>query len=308
MQNQKGKKLTVPELIAHMRDDKGIIFSLVNETDAAEFLTNRNFYFRIKSYADNFEMKPKTGKYIGLDFGHLQELSTIDMYLRKLLLKMTIDVEHYLKVRIVNDCQKNPEDDGYTVVEKFFTEHPEVRQNMMYWAKSSGYDYDIRQDYLDTPAVWNLVEMIGFFDFTIFFEFYYTYFKLTNSQIKHFSSVRRIRNAAAHNSCMLRSLKPEQNFKFDLDVCMELSGGKCGLTPTEISHNMKIPVLNDFAVMLSVYTQMISSPRIKEMTFKEMKEFFDGRMIHHKDFFEGNSEIKSAYKFSRAVLEYYSGK
>ena len=38
---------------------------------------------------------------------------------------------------------------------------------------------------------------------------------------------------------------------------------------------MKIPLLNDFAVMLSVYTKLISSSKIKEITIQELKDFFD---------------------------------
>ena len=301
------KKLTVPEIIDYMKSE-GITFNLVSEEDAADFLRKHNYFFRIKSYADNFEFKQKTGKYVGLDFGQLQELSTVDMYLRKLLFKMTVDVEHCLKVRVVNDCQENPADDGFEVVQKFLASDAEAKRSVSFAVNSGSYDAASFQKYVERPGVWNLVEMLGFYDFISFFIFYYKYFHLNNAQIKHFDSVRRLRNAAAHNSCMLRSLLPEQNFNFDMDVCFELSGNKCGLTPTEISHNMKIPVLNDFAVMLSVYTQMISSPRIKEMTFKEMKEFFDGRMMKHKDYFSGNETITSAYKYARKVLEWYASK
>jgi abortive infection bacteriophage resistance protein len=306
MEKKADLKLTVPEIIDYMKNDLGITFTITSEADAAEFLRTHNYFFRIKQYADNFEIKPKTGKYTGLDFGHLQELSTIDMYLRKLLLKMTIDVEHYLKVKIVNDCQENPADDGYKAVTSFLEKHPEVKSQILAGARAPGYDADIFRAHAESPAVWNIVEMIGFYDFINFFEYYYTYFNIMNDEIKHFSSVRRIRNAAAHNLCMLRSLRPEPAFKFDMDTCFELTQSRCGLTPTEISHNMKIPVLNDFAVMLDVYTKMVSSPKVKEMTFKEMTDFFDGRMIRRKELFENNENITGAYKFARKILGFFA--
>ena len=43
--------------------------------------------------------------------------------------------------------------------------------------------------------------------------------------------------------------------------------------------------LNDFAVMLSLYTKLISSPKIKEITLQEIKDFFDGRMVYRKEYF-----------------------
>ena len=40
----------------------------------------------------------------------------------------------------------------------------------------------------------------------------------------------------------------------------------------------------------------------------EIKDFFDGRMVYRKQYFEGNIDIKNAYLFARKVLDYYSGK
>ena len=121
-------------------------------------------------------------------------------------------------------------------------------------------------------------------------------------------SVRRLRNACAHNFCLLTSFKPVQWFKPDLETSFELLGGNLGISNGTISSCMKVPLLNDFAVMLSVYTKLISSPKIKELTLQELKDFFDGRMVYKKQYFENYTEIKNAYNFARKVLDYYSGK
>ena len=55
--------------------------------------------------------------------------------------------------------------------------------------------------------------------------------------------------------------------------------------------------------MLSVYTKLISSPKINEITLQEIKDFFDGRMVYRKQYFENNSDIKNAYLFARKVLD-----
>ena len=54
--------------------------------------------------------------------------------------------------------------------------------------------------------------------------------------------------------------------------------------------------------MLSVYTKLISSPKIKEITLQEIKYFFDGRMVYRKQYFENNSDIKNAYLIARKTL------
>lgn len=306
--NSKAPKLSIPEIIDYCKNTLGITFNLMNEERAKDFLEKHNFFFRLKLYCGICNERTKKGKYIGLDFGHLVELSTIDMFLRKILLKMTIDLEHYLKVKIVNECQANSFDDGYEVVKKFLEDNPKVQDSILLGAKLASYggtNYDV---YLESPAVWNFVEMINFYDFISFYDFYYKFMNLNCEYTKHFESVRRIRNACAHNVCMLSSFKAVQNFKSDLETNFELLGGNIGVSNGSISSCMKVPLLNDFAVMLSVYAKLVSSPKIKEITLQELKDFFDERMIYRKHYFDNNTDIKNAYLFARKVLDYYSNK
>lgn len=298
-------KLTVPQIISHMKDDLGIKFEYVYEDEAASFLQNNNYYFRLKYYMADFE-KSKKGRFLNLDFGQLRELSTIDMYLRKLLFKMSVDSEHYFKVHLVNECQNNEADDGYAVASAFLEQNPHAKEE--YQNQGENYTYNSINAGNESPCVWILAECLPFLEMTQFFEFYYDYFHLKNDFKNHFYSVRRIRNAAAHNVCMLSSLSPVSNFKFDTEEIFRLVQAKLEISPTEINSSMKVPVLNDFAVMLEVYSKIISSPKIKSATFKEMQDFFNGRMILRRDWFSDCAKIKSAYKFSLAVLNFYASK
>ncbi|MGP1577694.1 MAG: Abi family protein [Treponema sp.] len=304
--NTASKKLTALEIIEYCKTDMGLTFHLMNEEDAKRFLEKHNYFFRLKQYAETCTQRTKSGKYIGLDFGHLVELSTIDMFFRKLILKMTIDLEHYLKVYLVNECQKNAADDGYEVVHKFLDSNAKIKEGIAAGARLAGYSGVNFDKYVETPAVWNFVEMINFYDFINFYTFYYDYFKIACGYSMDFDSVRRLRNAAAHNICMLCSFKPVQNFKYDVGTSFELLQSNIGIGNGVIASCMKVPLLNDFTVMLSVYTKLITSPKIKEMTLKEMAQFFDGRMIYHKHYFKSNTKIKNAYQFARKVLAYYS--
>lgn len=301
----KEPKLTVPQIIDYCKNELGITFNIMDEEKAQEFLHKNNYFFRLKQYTEICFEKTKSGKYQGLDFGHLVELSTVDMFLRKLLLKMTIDLEHYLKVNLVNDCQTNPDDDGYGVVKAFFEKEPYIQKTVEKGNNFSCYSgMDIDQC-LAYPAVWNVVELLGFHDFTYFYSFYYEYFHLKSEFKSHIDSIRRIRNAAAHNSCMLCNFKPGK-YPFDPEISFELAGANLGVSPGTITANLKIPLINDFVVMLSVYTRLITSPMVKQKTFEEIKDFFDTRMVYHKDYFEKFTNIKNAYTFARKLLDYYS--
>lgn len=303
-----GKKLTVPEIISYCKDTLGITFNLKSEEEAAVFLAKHNYFFRLKQYAD-FGEKTKSGKFTNVDFGQMVELSTVDMFLRKLILKMTLDFEHYLKVKIINDSQENPADDGYSVVENFLETHNRVRHLIENLNNSTNfYNRQVFDKYKEKTSVWSIVEMLGFSDFIDFYAHYYQYFHLKCEYTPHFDSVRRLRNAAAHNTCMISNLKPQNWFKSDIEINFELLGAKLEVGNGVISSCLKVPVLNDFAVMLSNYVKLISSPKIKEKTLEEMQEFFNGRMILHKDYFENVNEIKNAYHFAKDVLDYYCKK
>ncbi|MEF9877785.1 MAG: Abi family protein, partial [Gordonibacter sp.] len=80
-------------------------FIRCSETDAFEYLATKNFYFKVTAYRKLFEKHADgelDGKYIDLDFAQLVELASLDQRLREALLPMTLDVEHFAKVKIMS--------------------------------------------------------------------------------------------------------------------------------------------------------------------------------------------------------------
>ena len=123
MNNRTDKPMRSPqELVKMLKEEKGVVFEQMNETDAVAYLSERNNYLRTASYRKNYD-KHQTGenaeKYIHLDFAYLAELSRLDMYLRTHLLQMCIDIEHALKIAVISDIERNVAEDGYTIVDAF---------------------------------------------------------------------------------------------------------------------------------------------------------------------------------------------
>jgi abortive infection bacteriophage resistance protein len=108
-------KLTIDEQIAHLKS-KGITFRLCSEDDVYECLMNKTYYFKIAAYRVLFP-KHVGGKfndqYVNLDFGMLKDLATIDQMLRYALLPMTLDVEHFAKVKLLRKLTEHVDEDGY---------------------------------------------------------------------------------------------------------------------------------------------------------------------------------------------------
>ena len=126
---EKKIKLTVEEQIKDMVE-KNVKFEICTVQDAKSFLKYNNYYVKIKSYARNYNFDPIKKKYFNLDFAYLVELSKLDMYTRKIILELSLDVEHYLKVRLMNDLSNNSKEDGYNIVDLFLKYHSNAKADI----------------------------------------------------------------------------------------------------------------------------------------------------------------------------------
>lgn len=88
------------------------------ELDAKKLLSDSTYYYKLTAYRKNF-YKKESGKYENLSLKKLKDLSTIDMYLRYLVLSMTLDLEHTLKTALIKNITLMETEDGYQIVEDF---------------------------------------------------------------------------------------------------------------------------------------------------------------------------------------------
>lgn len=110
------------EQMDYLKRVKGVTFDLVDERRATCFLEDKNYFFKLKAFAKNYDKRIAQGclkgSYIGLDFGHLVELSKLNKVVRDLTLALTLDIEHYLKTR-VNRAAMDAHCDRYDIAEEF---------------------------------------------------------------------------------------------------------------------------------------------------------------------------------------------
>lgn len=203
---------TIDELIEHMKK-KGIKFNIVSEEDAREFLTHNNYYFKLAAYRTLYPKCPKgsvrADQYQNLDFAYLKELSTIDMHLRYLIIKMCLDIEHAIKVKLADAAAHIEDEDGYQFVNLFFKEADpkshvlkSIRRH-----KSGQYCKDLIQKYNPNYPIWVLAELISFGDLLHLCEFYEeTYHTALIPRNKFMNTIRDFRNACAHSNCLLNTM------------------------------------------------------------------------------------------------------
>ena len=119
--NRDKSMLTVDQQVARLKA-KGVTFNLCSEEEAAELLLLGNNYLRLTSYRKLYERKaegPDAGAYVNLDFGDLAVLSSLDRQLREAFLALTVDVEHFAKMKVLFNVEAHDED-GYRIVTDFY--------------------------------------------------------------------------------------------------------------------------------------------------------------------------------------------
>lgn len=301
--------LTPEELISHMKE-KGIGFNIVNEHQAISFMSNSNYYMKLASYRFNYEkqfdIKSSKEKYVNLEFAYLQELSTIDMHLRYIILKMCLDLEHSLKVKLLNHIENNPNEDGYNIIRKFLNENN--GQNIKVLKdiskhNSSEYCKNLINKYHPYYPVWVFVELISFGTLTYLCEFYnkeYCYQIIDN---KFLNTIRDMRNASAHSNCVINRLFDRISFQPDKRIT-DFVGNIKTIGKQSKSKNLKYRVIYDFVTLLYVYNEVISSEKMKTKRFADLKELFNDRMVRNKAYFQKNNRIIGVYTFVKKIVDY----
>ncbi len=102
MENNK-PRLSLDEQIQHLKD-KGILFNIMDEESAKQYLKYNNNYYKLTSFRKNYDKHPggkNEGKYINLEFAYLVDVSIIDMRLRYRVVEMALDIEHHTKLQLL---------------------------------------------------------------------------------------------------------------------------------------------------------------------------------------------------------------
>lgn len=298
--------LSIDELIQHMKN-RGITFNEISENDAKQFLQNNNYYMKLAAYRANYD-KCDTGKrqgqYKKLDFGYLKELSTIDMYLRYIVMDMCLDIEHVIKVRLIKNITNNPSEDGYDIVRKFIAQDDNLRILKNIRSHKSGeYCKDLIEKYYPYFLVWVFVELISFGDLLYFCSFYEKIYGVQIINNKLMNTVRDVRNAAAHSNCLLNKMteKIDSTKQVNNEISSFIIGMK-NISKTSRVNNLSYKFTNSFVTVLYVYDSLMNEIP-KQKRYKEIQEFMNGRVVKNKQFFQSNSKIVGVYNFHKKVID-----
>ena len=312
---EKKPKMKTADLIVKMRNDKGILFKIQNEEEPEKFLLDRNNYLRTAAYRKNYSKHSDglaKGKYIGLEFAYLTELSKLDMYLREILFHMTIDVEHALKTSLLREVESNDTEDGYQIVDGFLKKYSNIKSSIAYKAKNP-FTYGLIKKYFkidsdgslqildfDCP-IWVLVELLSFGDFIHLYEFYDSKYPKSGRCFDKniLNPVRTLRNACGHNNCMLFDLRQKTHppAKISQFVASMPKIGK-KLRQKKLSYR---PI---FEICCLLYAEKeYVSETMRNYKLRVLHDFVCGRMQKHKEYFSKNDLISTTLDFLAKVVD-----
>ena len=112
--------LTPKEQIKHC-EEKGVQFNKISKSKAIMYLEDNNNYFKLRAFRKNYVKDLNLGKYTNLDFADLVDLAIIDNRLRRILLEMSLSIEHFSKVHLLKVLQETGED-GYAIIQDYVSQ------------------------------------------------------------------------------------------------------------------------------------------------------------------------------------------
>ncbi|RAX52234.1 hypothetical protein CCY99_07530 [Helicobacter sp. 16-1353] len=296
-------KLNTIEQVDYLQS-LGVIFNIYDKEKAIAFLKNNNYFFKIKSYLKNYEKYPQG--YKNIDFAHLVEFSLLDMYLRRIILEISLDIEHLLKANLNAHISENNEENGYDIVELFFNTHKSIKENINKRAITNSFVRNLVEKYQNNFASWNLMEILSFGDFLRFYKFYIDTYQVKNYQ-EFYSlaySVRMLRNGAAHNNCMLNTIRIPYNKNFKPDKKIQ----RLVANIPSISKNTRVKILNnpffhDCIALIWLFNRLCRSEKMINMKRSNIKWFFK-QCIRHKEYFANNNFLYSRFLAIHKIIFY----
>lgn len=312
--------LHINEMVDYLKL-KNIKFERISEKDAENYLRNNNNYYNLTSYKNNFEKYFVNGifidKYIDLDFSYLKDLSIIDHRLRLILFKMIIDIEHYLKIKILNTIEFIDEEDGYRIVNQYLKQDfynvkfPKKVHNSIFKKVGSEYyqkifsKYDLDKDKkLENIPIWEFLEIITFGELVNFYDYYTNEYKLKDESkdVYILRDIVKLRNAVAHNNCILSELNTKKN-KYPPSYKIIQFLNNCDIGKDTRSKKLSNSRIRQITYTLYMFNEIVTSDGIKNNVKKDINELFFDRIIKHKEYYNNNELLKSIYCYFKKIIE-----
>ena len=302
-------KLSLDGQIEHLKE-KGVLFNIMDEAEARDYLGQHNNYFKLTAYRKNYDKRPageNKDKYINLEFAYLVDIAVIDMQLRYRIVHMALDLEHHTKLQLLRKMDEYNED-GYQVVQDYIDSLDEKQRKIfdseINRNKGNIYCGDIIAKYEGAFPVWAFIEIVPFGRLVAFYGFCADRFsdKSMKDTFYRLLTCKEIRNASAHSNCILNNLKAKTAaHSTNAAVTSELMKIK-GMNTNFRKNRMSNARIQQVVTLLYTHKDMVESEGIKRSESEDLKKIME-RVDKNYDYYNTNPMIKGTFDFLKLVVD-----
>lgn len=303
-------KLTVEEQIEHLKS-KGVTFELCSEKEAAECLSEKTYYFKLAAYRTLFDKRvggEHDGEYVGLDFGHLRDLAAIDHMLRYTLLPMTLDVEHFAKVKLMRGLTERSDEDGYSIVEDYLSNLDKRDRNLRLGEVSrlqrDRYGGSMASKYAEDPPAWALIELLSFGGFASFYLYCAKRWGERGMKSEHYllRQAQAVRNACAHSTDIVNGFTSGESSAIRTPKEVAVALGEIGVNKRARRSKMANPRIQQITMVAYAYRELVTGAHSREMC-RELVGSLISRIHLHADWYEDVDSVRSSFDFLTTVFD-----
>ena len=302
-------KLSLDGQIEYLKE-KGVLFNIMDEAEARDYLGQHNNYFKLTAYRKNYDKHPageNKDKYINLEFAYLVDIAVIDMQLRYRIVHMALDLEHHTKLQLLRKMDKYNED-GYQVVQDYIDSLDEKQRKIfdseINRNKGNIYCGDIIVKYEVAFPIWAFIEIVPFGRLVAFYGFCADRFsdKSMKDTFYRLLTCKEIRNASAHSNCILNNLKAKTAaHSTNAAVTSELMKIK-GMNTNFRKNRMSNARIQQVVTLLYTHKDMVESEGIKRSESEDLKKIME-RIDKNYDYYNTNPMIKGTFDFLKLVVD-----
>ena len=286
-----------------------IHFELIDEKNAVRIMEHEYSYFQLMEYANLFERYNKTEKkdlFVNLDFAQLYALAEIDKQLRHLIMTQSLEIENTLKLQILAYFNKNSELSD-SILHRYIMSDKEFLMNTYNDARLDILKGKYKDVSFENLRVEQFLDVIQFGTLERLYVFLYE--NHDECDLNHLemikeclSSIRRLRNAAAHNNSILSNInikiEDEHNCFSSKYLYQFLKKRGCGKKTLETNFTKRI--IRDLC-NLEWLLKLVDSPKKQYKWYNEWYHFWENISIEYGQLLFGNERLKSTCTFMQSV-------
>lgn len=300
--------LSATEQVAYLKK-KGVGFGLMDEAAARAYLTYHNNYFKLTAYRKNYQQHPggaKAGQYVRLDFAYLVDLAEIDMELRYAIMQLALDVEHHTKLALLRRLEAANEN-GFAIVAEYRAalndKDRRILDDELRRSRQNVYCGDMAAKYAERPPVWVFLELISFGKILSFYKFVAD--KLGDSEMRELFycllDCKSLRNAAAHNSCILNDLSASGARRTNEQVVQALTA--IAALPKGLRRSkLRCERLRQLATLLYTHQHMVTSSSLRQREARLLHNL-TARVNMHSAYYADNDQLRTSFAFVACLVD-----